>query len=54
MQPTDKVPLLGRVKSLISNQKRPEAKDGSETSSGGMKVVLEASLAYDTAAVLTF
>ena len=54
MQPTDKVPLLGRVKSLISNQKRPEVKDGSETSSGGMKVVLEASLAYDTAAVLTF
>ena len=32
----------------------PELKDGSETSSGGMKVVLEASLAQDTAVVLTF
>jgi hypothetical protein len=32
----------------------PEFKDGSETSSGGMKVVSEANLAYDTAVVLTF
>jgi hypothetical protein len=32
----------------------PELKGGSETSSGGMKVVLEASLAYDTAVVPTF
>jgi hypothetical protein len=32
----------------------PELKDGSETSSGGMKVVLEASVAYDTAVVLTY
>jgi hypothetical protein len=32
----------------------PSFKDGSETSSGGMKVVLEASLAQDTAVVLAF
>ncbi len=32
----------------------PELKDGSETSSGGMKVVLEATIAYDTAIVLTY
>jgi hypothetical protein len=31
-----------------------ELKDGSETSSGGMKVVLEASFAYDAAVVLTY
>src|SRR5438132_12089237 len=31
----------------------PELKDGSGTSSGGMKVVLKASFAYHTAVVLT-
>ena len=31
----------------------PELKGGSETSSGGMKVVLDASLAQDAAVVLT-
>ena len=31
----------------------PELKDGSGTTSGGMKVVLKASFAYDTAVVLT-
>jgi hypothetical protein len=30
----------------------PQLEDGSELSSGGMKVVLEASVAYDTAIVL--
>ncbi len=31
-----------------------ELKDGSETTSGGMRVVLKARFAYDTAVVLTY
>ena len=33
---------------------KPEFKDGSETSSGGMKVALKAGSAYDTTVVLTY
>jgi hypothetical protein len=46
--------LIDRVKSFNTESDKPDFKDGSETSSGGMKVAFEAGFAYDTTVVLTF
>jgi hypothetical protein len=51
-KPTSATARQGQIFNIESEA--PELKDGSQTSSGSMKVVFEAGVAYDTTVVLTY